>query len=566
MLREMATSLRESPRVLPPYERIEGIHVLRLKGNDYEMGLQHGRLLKEAIARGPIPYFARWVEKLMERGFFGPLAPFSRALGHALTYTVGRRIGKKFPKHVQDAIRGLADGAEIDREELMRAVTMPETYLWLGVWYKRLFKTPIAPRLGVPVIGCTSAIAWGDATTHHRLLHGRNFDYQGVGAWDKEQAAIFHEPDDGQPYISVAAAGVLLGGATAMNASGISLVVHQHIASVDFDLDGLPVGVVGDLVMRHAKNLDDATRILDEHRPNGAWTYIVASAKERRAIAYEVSAHHRAIVHPKDDTFGYSNIFLDHTIEKTEVDFYPAYWRNNAARYLAANRRLQSARGRIDGDEIASILGDCGDRCRLSDNISALTTVASVVFDAERALVYVATGRPPVCNRPYLAFDLSQKIARPDLPRLLGGARVDRKSLDAFDAYREAYERHFNDGDLEAARRLVERARDLAPDQSVYAFVAGLLALEASDWEGALAAFDRAIEIGHEIPQRMAGFRLWRGRANDALGRRDPALRDYREALAGDPSVRRAARKNLSRAWKKKSPTIEWSYGEVLAP
>jgi tetratricopeptide (TPR) repeat protein len=548
-------------------ERIEGIHVLRLRGNDYEMGYQHGRLLRDAIARGPIPYFARWVEKLVSRGFFGPLAPLAKGLGKLLTHTVGRRIAQKFPKHVQDAIKGLADGAGIDQNELLRAVTMPETYLWLGIWYKRVFKAPIAPRYGVPVIGCTSALAWSDATTHRRLLHGRNFDYQGVGAWDKEQAVIFHEPSDGQPYVSIAAAGVLLGGVTAMNASGISLVVHQHIASIDFDLDGLPVGVVGDLVMRHARTLDDAKRILDDHRPNGAWTYIVASAKERRAMAYEVSAHHRAVIDPKGDTFGYANIFLDRTLEKTEVDFYPSYWRNNVERYHAANRRLEQSRGKIDADMIASILGDIGDGCRLSKNVSALTTVASVVFDAERSIVHVATGRAPVCNRPYIAFDLDRKCARTDLPKLLGGTRVDPSALEAFDCYREAYERHFGEADLEAARRLVERARERAPNQAVYAFVAGLLAIEARDWESAVSAFTSAIAIGHDIPQRMAAFHLWRGRAHDALGHRELALRDYRQALVGsDPAVHRAARKNLDRVWKPKVPAIEWSYGDVLAP
>lgn len=555
------------PETLSDYERVEGIHVLRLRGSDYEMGFQHGRLLKDSIAHGPIPYFAKWVEKLMQRGFFGPVAPISKLLGRTLSATVGRRIASKFPKHVLDAMDGLADGAGMNRKELRRAVTMPETYLWLGVWYKRLFKAPIAARHGVPVIGCTSAIAHSDATVHGRLLHGRNFDYQGVGAWDKEQAVIFHEPNDGQPYVAVSAAGVLLGGTTAMNASGLSLVVHQHIACTDFDLDGLPVGVVGDLVMRHAKNIDDAKRILDEHRPNGAWTYIVTSAAEKRTLCYEVTAHRRAAFEPDRDVFGYSNIFVDRDLEKTEVDFYPAYWRNNVERWHSSNRRLNRARGRIDADEIASILGDIGDGCRLTCAVSALTTVASVVFDAERALVYVATGRPPVSNRPYLAFDLSEKKARVDLPRLLGGSRIDPKARDAFDAYRDAYERHFNDADLDAARRGLARARELAPEQAVYAFIAGLLAIEAKDLDGALAALGDAIRIGHTTPQRLAGFHLWRGRVHDAKGNRESALRDYRQAIvAADPSVYRAAKKNQQRPWALKPPTVEWSFGDVLSP
>jgi hypothetical protein len=365
-------------KTLEPYERVEGIHVLRLSGTDYEMGFQHGKLLRDAIARGPLPYFARYVEKLLVRGLLGDKGgSASRAFGSVLSSTVGKRIGAKFPKHAKDALDGLADGAGMSRKAVMDAVTMPETYLWVGAWYKRLFRAPLAPRHGVPVLGCTSAIAWGDATPHGRMLHGRNFDYQGVGAWDREQAVVFHDPNEGQPYVSVAAAGVLLGGITAMNASGISLVVHQHIACTDFDLDGLPVGIVGDLVMRHAKTIDDAKRILDGHRPNGAWTYVITSAREKKVLVYEVTSHRRAEIRPENGIFGYSNIFMDRDLEKTEVNFYPSYWRNNVARWHRSNARLEHGFGQLDADAIAAILGDIGDGCRLTANIAALTTVAT---------------------------------------------------------------------------------------------------------------------------------------------------------------------------------------------
>jgi tetratricopeptide (TPR) repeat protein len=460
----------------------------------------------------------------------------------------------------------------------MRATTMPETYLWIGSWYKKIFRAPLAPRLGVPVLGCTSAIAWGDATAHGRMLHGRNFDYQGVGVWDREQAVVFHEPSEGQPYVSISAAGVLLGGITAMNASGLSLVVHQHIACTD--LDGLPVGVVGDDIMRHAKTLDDAKRILDEHRPNGSWTYVVTSGREKRAMAYEVTAQRRAVVYPSDvppmghgtasetgGVFGYSNVYLHRDLEPTEVDFYPAYWRNNMARYRRANARLDEAYGTLDSDAIAAILGDIGgeDACRFS-SISSLTTVASVVFDPARGIVHVGTGRPPVSNRPYLAFDLGEQRARPDLPRVVGGTHIHPKALAAFDAYREAYEAQFNAADLHAARGHVARARALQPDQAVYAFVAGLLDLAAKDANAALASFDEALRIGHPEAARTASFQLWRGRALDALGRRESAMRAYREAKSGDPNVRRAAEKNEKKPWALRAPAVEWSFGEVISP
>jgi hypothetical protein len=448
----------------------------------------------------------------------------------------------------------------------MRAVTMPETYLWVASLYKRLAASPLAPRQGVPTLGCTSAIAWGPGSTHGRLLHGRNFDYQGVGVWDREQAVVFHTPEQGQRYVSITAAGILFGGITAMNAAGLSLAVHQHIACTDFDLRGLPIGVAGDEVMRFAQTLDDARRLLDGHQPNGAWTYVVTSAREKRVLIYEVTSRRRAWYEPKDGVYGYTNIYLDQDLARTEVDFYPGYWRNNTRRFRLANERLRAGFGSIDGDAIAAILGQHDDACRLTGCISSLNTVASVVFDAERQLVYVATGRPPVSNREYLAFDLAGETARPDLPRLVGGTRGDRGAIDAFDAYRDAFLAHFNDRDLAAARGHLARARALAPGQSAYAAVDGLLALEARDLPSARTALDDAVRIGHTVPERIAQYHLWRGRARDALGERQAAEDDYRLALAGDPAVRRAAERGLDRRWKLAPPAIEWTFGDVLSP
>ncbi len=552
------------------YVRHEGLHVLSIGGSDYDMGRQHGALLRDAIPRGPLPYFARYVSRLLTGTLGGLAAPVSAGLGRALGETVGRRIAAAFPREVRDALDGLADGAGLDRGQLLRAVTMPETYLWLASRYIRLRGFSAAPRLAVPLMGCTSAIAWGKATTHGRLLHGRNFDYQGVGTWDREQAIVFHRPSGAQRYVSISAAGILFGGITAMNESGLALVVHQHLHSTDFDLGGLPIGVVGDRVMRHARTLDDARRILDDHVPNGAWTYVISSAKERAVLCYEVTAKRRAIVPIPGEggsTFGYSNVYLAREMEGREVHAYPTHWRNVTGRWHRAKARLEEAAGRIDEETIASILADPGTaKCRFHDAIAVLQTVASVVFDGERGIVWVATGEAPVSHNPYVAFDLHEERARPELGTLHPGRAVDASARLAFEAWRDAYVAEFERGDAVEARRKIEIARRAQPDQPVYHFVAGLLSLRAGDPQNAERAFDRAIACGHPSPERHAGFFLWRARARDLRGAREPALEDYRKAHHGDPGTRAAAERGLRAAWRRAGVPIEWSFGDVVSP
>ena len=176
---QVDTSTNVAPSARPAYETHAGLHLLRIAGDDYEMGYQHGALLKEAIARGPLPYFERYVERMLGTGFGGGLG---KALSHGLSHTVGRKIAAGFPEHAQRALAGLADGAELSKKNLLSAVTMPESYLWVLQQLLRFRMPRLAPHHGVPLLGCTSAMAWGAATEHGRMLHGRNFDYQDVGA------------------------------------------------------------------------------------------------------------------------------------------------------------------------------------------------------------------------------------------------------------------------------------------------------------------------------------------------------------------------------------------------
>ncbi|HMR77637.1 MAG TPA: C45 family autoproteolytic acyltransferase/hydrolase [Polyangiaceae bacterium] len=558
---QVDSSTNTAPSARPAYETHAGLHLLRIAGDDYEMGYQHGALLKEAIPRGPLPYFERYVERMLGTGFGGGLG---KALSHGLSHTVGRKIALGFPEHAKRALAGLADGAGLSKKNLLSAVTMPESYLWVLQQLLRFRMPRLAPHHGVPLLGCTSAVAWGAATEHGRMLHGRNFDYQGVGAWDTEQAIVFHRPKDGQPYVSLSAAGVLFGGITAMNSSGLSLVVHQHMASDALALGGTPIGITGDLIMRHARNLDDAKRMLDEDTPSGCWTYVITSAADQAALFYETTPGRKAALPQTEGVAAYSNVYLDRALSRTERELYPSHWRNNLARYRRARALLEERRGHIDENVIAGILGNPGRGCRFEEAISVVMTVASVVFDPELGRMWVGTGRAPTSNNEYVAFDLAtESVAQ--LPPLTGG-KLDAGSHGAFEHYRQAYEAYFNADDLKAAREHLQSASQAAPDQPLYFYMQGLMALLDRDASGALKSFDRAIALSHDAPERIASFHLWRGRAQDLLGQREAALSNYRDAQRGDPLVEKAAKRGLRRPYRGRRFGVEFTLADVPMP
>ena len=557
-------------------KRVAGLHVLTLKGSFYEMGRQHGRLLADEVRVGPLPYYRTFIEKLFGGTRFG----FAGAAAlEVLQRTVGARVAARFPDFVLDTLRGLADGSGIPMEEIVEGATMPDAMVWLA---SRLMQVQgVGPamhhRVGLG-LGCTSAIAWGDATRDGRLLHARNFDYHGVGAWPRTQAVVFHEPDEGMRYVSVTAAGVALGGITAMNEAGLTLTVHQHMFTDRVKLGGVPVGISGDVVMRKAETVEDAARILNEQTPIGCWTYLVTDAKRREVLCHEENPYRKAQLRRGGDregsgTFGYANIYLDRELGDTELDLYGSYWRHNRARFERANALLaeKAGSGTLDPQSIGAILADIGDgSCRIRGSIAMALTVGSVVFRPEDGVVWVANGEAPTSHNTFVPFAMRTMDHAPEEGSFDAGA-VSTSERRAFEHFRRAYLAYVDDGNLTQARREIAAACELEPRQSVYHALLGLLALSDGDSVAAAAKLDRAIELGHEDEARVAAFHLWRGRARDILGLRDEALRDYRHVLglSSDPPVRVAARRGLARvypAWRARHVHVDMALADVVHP
>ncbi|MBX3224060.1 MAG: hypothetical protein KF795_26330 [Labilithrix sp.] len=554
--------------------RVAGLHVLTLKGSFYEMGRQHGRLLADEMRAGPLPYYRSFIEKLFGGARFGG---FGAASFQLLQRTVGSRVERTLPPFVRETIRGLADGSGIPMKEVLEGATMPDSMLWLA---SRLMQVrDVGPamhhRVGLG-LGCTSAVAWGGATRDGRMLHARNFDYHGVAAWPRTQAVVFHEPDDGMKYVSVAAAGVALGGVTAMNEAGLTLTVHQHMFTDRVKLGGTPIGISGDVVMRKAETLDDAARILNEQTPIGCWTYVVTDGKRREVLCHEENPYRKAQIRHGGDrqasgTFGYANIYLDRDLGDTELDLYGSYWRHNRARFERTNALLAERAGTLDPEAMGAILADIGDgTCRIRGSIAMVLTVGSVVFRPDDGVVWVANGEAPTCHNTFVPFSLRTQAHAPE-----EGAFVARElpasSRRAFEHFRRAYLAYVDDADTTRARREVAEACELEPRQSVYHALTGLLALADGDPAAAEVKLDQAVQLGHEDEARVAAFHLWRGRARDLLGRRDEALRDYRRVLglAADRPVDVAARRGLSRAYSSARAGrfhIDMSLADVVHP
>jgi len=551
------------------YRCVNGLHVLRLQGSDYEMGRQHGALLSHMVPEGPIPYYRTYVKRIV-----GGNRGVAAAAG-LVQKLVGARVRRAIPEQALEAMRGLADGAGLPREEVLQGCTMPDSLLWAAA--KMMKVRRIAPavqhRLALG-LGCSSAIAWGRATEDGKLLHARNLDYHGVESWPRSSAVVFHQPDHGQRYVALSAAGVVLGGVTAMNEAGLTLAVHQHMFTDGTRLGGTPIGIVGDVIMRNATTLDEAEAILGAHRPIGCWTYVVCDGNRREVLCWEENPRFQRSrrIRSDEQTFSYANIYFDGDLGATERDLYGSYWRANLGRQLRMRELLGGRAAPLSADGMAAILGDTGGTsCRLHKPIAMLMTVASVVFRPEDGAFWVATGEAPTSQNAFEPFSLARQDHAPEFGTLTGGIPSDRAEAAAFDAYRRAYLAYFDRGDLGEGRKLIAESVSLQPAQPLYHFLDGLLAVAADEPDLAWRSFDRALRAGHPDSERVASFYLWRGRAADLMTRRAQARRDYDRSLAhaADPPVRRAAERGLERPFdhrRARRVDVDFAFADVVSP
>ena len=240
--------------------------------------------------------------------------------------------------------------------------------------------------------------------------------------------------------------------------------------------------------------------------------------------------------------------------------------RNRLGRLERTQARLDQRRGSVDADAMAAILGDMGEGgCHFERAIRMIVTTGSSIFAPDQDRLWVGAGDAPTSTRPFVAFSFSEERPLPEVAPLTGG--VPQPALgQAFDHYREAYLAYLDRHDLGEARRLVDRALALQPEEVMFHYLAGLLALREGDLPAAKTSLDRALELGHFERERVAALHLWRARTLDAAGDRAGARRDYAQARRGNHRIREAAGRGLKRPWKPKRFSIDFNFADVVVP
>jgi isopenicillin-N N-acyltransferase-like protein len=342
-------------------ESIDGYLVLHLKGSPYEMGLQHGKLLREHV-RENMRFIlnGKGNESLVQ---VGPLRATAKSLLPGIVEVQKPYVAAKY----WDEMRGLADGAELKLEDVQMGNFIPELF------------------------HCSGFAVMNAATADGTLFHGRVLDY-GVDMRLQEHAVlIIAEPKGGVPFANISYAG-FIGSVTGMNA--------QHISIGEMGGRGLgawqgtPMSLLVREVLETAKDLDAAVEVFRGHKRTCEYYYVIADGKTNRAVGIAATPENLTEIAPGK---------AHPRLPKPVAD---AVLLSAGSRYDELVKRVQLQHGKLNADTALHLM---------ERPVEMRSNLQNVMFEPVCTRLWVANASQagePAAEQKYHAFQLTELLAR----------------------------------------------------------------------------------------------------------------------------------------------------------
>lgn len=514
----------------------DGLRIISLKGDRFEMAFQHGRLLKEEIHAGAVPVTASLLGNNAKNSF--PNLPFVTNLLIKAVYELFpdrtlRHLQKKHTPLMNELSHdawGLSESSGLGVDQVVYAVLAPESIMTL---FGSVAESPLLNSPTPLANACSEFVVTGDRSSTGKLIIGRNTDYGLNGYYDNFPTAIYLEPTDGsQKYLTLGSAGTHIAGILGINESGIYLGAHL-IPTLDVNTNALPLFIFGQQVLRKARSFDEALQILSENRPGSGWTYVLASTKENRVASVEFTNHSFAVREMKGDFHVQTNHFMTNEVAKNNYDINHAVYTDTHARYDRLMELVEKG-GVITPKKAALIMGDKTDpyskKVRgVGNTVSVHTTLTSAVIDGANSKIYVATGKAPVSQNRYVEIPFPGNLNFGSVLEqnygILPSINYKQSHTLLADAEQEfiqakiAFEIKM---DLNQAETHMQEAVELDPENPHYSFSLAIIKMKMGTPDAALPYLENVLHlddlhlrsVAHYFIGRIKGAKLFqRGEA-----------------------------------------------------
>lgn len=466
-----------------------GLHELYVEGGDYERGRVTGALTRELM-------------EIQEQAFtdrIQEMIPSSRYLS-LLKYLIAY-MNRDLENYVSPSLK---------REIYGISQYSSSRFDWIGDPYARQLNYHAAHDIGhalqsLMLVGCTSFGVWDDQSRDGSLLVGRNFDFWVGDAFAEEKILAFVRPDSGYGFVSLTWGG-FVGVVSGMNDQGLTVTLNAAPGQPSWKAR-TPVSLVAREILQYAADIEDALDIARRHPVFVSESFLIASARDGRAVVVEKTPDQMAVYSGEKGRIACTNFYQSEAFSDLQNN--QKEMREGASAYRYA--RLEELLDRqvpLRPPEVADILRDRkgkGDQSIGWGNEKAINQFIahhSIIFQPDSGRFWISTS--PWQMGAFLCYDLKAVLegGMPAPDRLLYDSlmtieedpMVHRPEMEKFLGYREAL-RAFERGEgLDTSRWL-----SLNPDYYETYEIAGDFA-RSRGWAAAARAFYRQA-LEKEIPR-----------------------------------------------------------------
>ena len=354
----------------------ENIKVLYLKGTPYEMGFQHGKLLKKEVQE-----------------FYNKLIPLLKFFASEdMMDEIYDRMEPYIPLEEKEEMRGLAHGADIPLRAVHWVHSVPEVSEYGPKKnFRKHFKQTI----------CSNIAAFGKATHDGALYHMRVLDWiRQLGA-QKFPVILVHKPTTGNASVTFSYA-EFIGCVSGMNDKNMSFGEMGYGDPPGESLEGTPFIFLFRKLMRESNSTDDAIKIIQNTTRTCSYIYLITDAKSKddakKAVMLITDRSRVKVVTENTDIN-----------DERDNEAYPAIddvvYGGAKAQILYEN--ITKHHGRMSTESLMSMCGP----------ISLTGNMQNVIFKPETLEAWVSnagsSGKDEAgkaCNQKWFHFDFSQYL------------------------------------------------------------------------------------------------------------------------------------------------------------
>jgi predicted choloylglycine hydrolase len=386
-------------------QKCDSLSLLWLKGTPVERARAHGELLGQELTLDNLNLFLA----LPLRGLQKETLKY-KLLDTVLNWAV-RWAGSDAPVSYFEETQAMAIAAHQTPLSLRRAIWLPDfgAYSWalLSGQGKNL-----SPQ------GCTSAVY---SPSSGAFIQGRNLDFPGSPAFDKNLLLVVHIPEKGSrelKHVAIGTHGLQFSGITGFNEAGITFAVHQNYTR-SLSLKGVPMPYIGELVLRQAKNLDEAVDIIKKNPPGPLWTFVLSDLKTSEALTVEVSNNNFKVRKKSRPLFAQTNHLM--ASSEKELSLVDAGTRFNSPFRMQKALDLMKIWRKPEAKKMAELLAWQKDRMNFSPimDILKVLTIQSVIYEKENKnspiKFYVTLDNSPAPTGRWGQFDYNSFFTKPSM-------------------------------------------------------------------------------------------------------------------------------------------------------